>query len=400
MRNLIQILTVNLFVLLPMLGTLCACSDKKDDVAGGITDIDHSVAYAGKVVDESGNPVAKARVAAYIDNSTAVEDSLVTVTDESGSYELVFDRDISGDTVMVLAEFESLCALENLGAVEGSQGSESFDLQVLERKSVKGRVEGANSGYVRIKGTALKAEIAEDGTFSLEGVPSGSALLLQYVQGDSAMVAFTVSTADTAGTIELPNLVEVHLSMEGGEVVYDNDSTLAESVEYVEGISGKAIALKPGQFIDLGTLDPTDGDFTISLWTRWNGPNGEHQILVSQRSYWSDSTSKFQWHFENEDGKFAVMKSAPRAPMEITFGDSSVVPVGVWCQLTLVSRDHQVSMFVNGKQVGETSAFVPNSLDRGVPFRIGGDEIKTETWNGVIDEVRIENVARIPEGNP
>ena len=41
--------------------------------------------------------------------------------------------------------------------------------------------------------------------------------------------------------------------------------------------------------------------------------------------------------------------------------------------------------------------FVPNGLKRSVPFRIGGDEIGTETWNGVIDEVRVESIARSPE---
>lgn len=374
-----------LAVILSWLVTLCACSEKKD-VAGGITDIDHSM--AGRVLDVAGSPVAHARVVAYIDNSTAVEDSVETVSDAKGNYELVFNRDVSGDTVMLYAELDSLVALENV------ESSQNFDLQVSAKKKLVGSVSGANSGFVRIKGTSLKAKIADDGSFGFDLAPAGKRILLQYVRDDLAVATFAVSTAGTSDSIALPEFIETYLSMDGKERVFENDSTLAESVDYVDGIFGKAIALKPGQFIDLGELDPTNGDFTISLWTKWKGTNGNHQILAAQRSYWSDSTSKFQWHFDNVDGKFAVMKSAPKVPVEITFGDSSVVPVDEWSFLVLVSKDNQVSMYVNGKQVGETSSFTSNLLEKAVPFRIGGNEIPTETWNGLLDEVRVENVAR------
>lgn len=374
-----------LAVILSWLVALCACSEKKD-VAGGITDIDHSV--AGRVLDVAGSPVAHARVVAYIDNSTAVEDSVETVSDAKGNYELVFDRDVSGDTVMLYAELDSLVALENM------ESPRNLDLQVSAKKKLVGSVSGANSGFVRIKGTSLKAKIADDGSFEFDLAPAGKRILLQYVRDDLAVATFAVSTAGASDSIALPEFIETYFSMDGKERVFENDSTLAESVDYVDGIFGKAIALKPGQFIDLGELDPTNGDFTISLWTKWKGTNGNHQILAAQRSYWSDSTSKFQWHFDNVDGKFAVMKSAPKVPVEITFGDSSVVPVDEWSFLVLVSKDNQVSMYVNGKQVGETSSFTSNPLEKAVPFRIGGNEIPTETWNGLLDEVRVENVAR------
>lgn len=367
-----------------------ACSEKENNVAGGITDIDHSITLAGIVVDADGNVVPSARVVAYIDNSIMVGDSAETVSDESGKYELLIKGDAS-DTVMLYAERDSLCALANADLMNNQ------NLQIGKKKSLKGNIEGAASGYVRIKGTALTAKIFEDGSFDFAAVPPGEGLVLQYILDNYAEASFPISTKDSSDIIVLPTFIEKLLQMDGDEVVYDNDSTFAEDVEYVDGIFGKAIVLKPGQFIDLGTLDPTEGDFTLSLWTKWNGTNGNHQILVAQRSYWSDSTSKFQWHFENTDGQFAVMKSAPKVPVEITFGDSSVVPVGKWSFLTLVSKDHQVSMYVNGEQVGETGSFTANSLDRPVPFRIGGNEIRTETWNGAIDEVRIESFARSVE---
>lgn len=368
---------------------ICACSEK--EVAGGITDIDHSITISGLVVDANGNAVASARVVAYIDNSIAIEDSVETISDSQGKYDLVFNRSIENDTVMLYAEQGSLCGLSNYGV------SQNAELKVSAKKSLEGTINGQNDGYVRIKGTSLKAEIAEDGTFHFNAVPSGENMVLQYVRDSSAVTAYSISVTDSSDTIVLPAIIEIHLPMDGKELVYDNDSTKAENVNYVDGIVGKAIDLEPSQFIELDSIALTDGDFTLSLWTKWNGPNGNHQILVSQRSYWSDSTSKFQWHFENDGGQFSVMKSAPVRPDQISFGDSSIVPVGEWSFLTLVSKNHNFSMYVNGVQVGETSSFIPNQLEVYVPFRIGGNEIKTETWNGLIDEVRIESVARSEE---
>jgi len=92
-----------------------------------------------------------------------------------------------------------------------------------------------------------------------------------------------------------------------------------------------------------------------------------------------------------------VMKSMPSYPEAVFFGDSSSISVGEWAFIALVSKDHMVNMYVNGRPVGETQEFVPNELNRSVPFRIGGNEVRTETWNGVIDRVSIETRARTPE---
>jgi hypothetical protein len=72
------------------------------------------------------------------------------------------------------------------------------------------------------------------------------------------------------------------------------------------GFIGRGVSLAPSQYLDLDTLDPCSSDFTLSLWVYWYGKNGNHQILFSQRSFWSDSTSRFQWHFDYFNDVFAV----------------------------------------------------------------------------------------------
>ena len=172
------------------------------------------------------------------------------------------------------------------------------------------------------------------------------------------------------------------------------DSVIIDSLQYVEGIFGDAIQLRYGEFIDLGYLDPCANDFTLSLWTFWNGSNDNHQILFSERAYWSDSTSRFQWHYENPTNSFMILKSSPGVPTGFTLATGDNMKTEEWVHLALVSKNNLVSMFINGQKMGEPQEFIPNELAEQVPFTVGGNEISDETWNGRLDEIRVESVAR------
>lgn len=416
--------------------TLIGCGDSgsNNNVAGGVTDIGNSVAtteIAGVVTNFDGAVVPSARVVAYYDawDQTSAKDSVEAYSNDDGEFTLMVD---SSQNLILFAEHGEDCGLSKVSQYSGNE------LKVGTRKRLESRIDGATSGYMRIVGMDQVAAIDSNGDFAFESVPPGE-ISLVYVEDDKPQARLDFKTVDDRHSIKLPPMehrhddkgfltspdfsngmygvdfdhpVEHHdsmsmiVGMEGGEFVFDNDSTPSWKVDYVEGLFGKAISLKPGQFISMGDMDVTAGDYTFALWTKWNGPNGEHQILFSQRSYWSDSTSKCQWHYDNEVGRFAMMKSSPKVPTAVYFGDSSLVPVGQWTFLAVVSRGGMVSMYVNGEPVavyrddGETVysvEFIPNKLDKPVPFRIGGNEIKTETWNGLIDEVYIENYAQNDE---
>lgn len=428
--------------------TFLACSSS-EDVAGGVTDIGNSIArepdtlrYFGVVQDLQGRAVPAARVVAYLDNSKEIVDSLETVADSTGFFKLGPITRFSELKKMPLFYAES----------KGQSGLRGDGLSYVRKdticigphKTVSGKISGATSGYMRIPGTHLRSPIAEDGSFAFDSIPSGYRMDLVYMQNDSAIAQFEFTALGSMDTLKLPELsvngdmltssdmsviasyygfhyylpdyyylpngygnpeIQKVLHMDGDVKVLNHDSSLVDNINYVEGVRGEAVLLEPGQFIDLDTLNPTGGDFTLSLWTKWNGPNGEHQVLFSQRDYWSDSTSRFQWHYEVNSGTFAVMKSMPGSPEAVYFGDSTSVPVGEWAFLVLVSKNHKVSMYVNGEPIAIAGSdgtefageFVPNELNRNVPFRIGGDEIETETWNGALDEIWVESVARSPE---
>lgn len=426
-----------------------ACSDS-DDVAGGVTDIGNSIAdlsdtlrFFGVVQDLQGRAVPAARVVAYLDNSKEIVDSLETVADSTGFFKLgPISRISAKGAPRFYAESKGLSGLRG----DGLSDVRLDTICIGTRKTVSGKIADATSGYVRIPGTRLRSPVSEDGSFAFDSIPAGYRMDLVYMQNDSAIAQFEFTALESKDSLKLPELsvngewltsndmpviaeyysfhyylphdypedlpngygdpeIEVYLGMNRDIKVLNHDSSVAENVNYVDGVNGKAVLLEPGQFIDLDTLNPTGGDFTLSLWTKWNGPNGEHQVLFSQREYWSDSTSRFQWHYEVNSGTFAVMKGMPDYPGAVYFGDSTSVPVGEWAFLVLVSKNHKVSMYVNGEPIAIAGSdgtefareFVPNGLNRNVPFRIGGDEIETETWNGALDEIWVESIARSPE---
>ena len=427
--------------------TFLACSSS-EDVAGGVTDIGNSIArepdtlrYFGVVHDLQGRAVPAARVVAYLDNSKEIVDSLETVADSTGFFKLdPIPRISAKGSPRFYAESKGLSGLRG----DGLSDVRLDTICIAAHKTLSGKIADATSGYMRIPGTRLRSPIGEDCSFAFDSIPAGYRMDLVYMQNDSAIAQFEFTALESKDSLKLPELsvngewltsndmpviadhysfhyylpdyyylpngygnpeIQKVLHMDGDVKVLNHDSSLVDNINYVEGVRGEAVLLEPGQFIDLDTLDPTGGDFTLSLWTKWNGPNGEHQVLFSQRDYWSDSTSRFQWHYEVNSGTFAVMKSMPGSPEAVYFGGSTSVPVGEWAFLVLVSKNHKVSMYVNGEPIAIAGSdgtefageFVPNELNRNVPFRIGGDEIETETWNGALDEIWVESVARSPE---
>lgn len=431
---------------------LLACSNS-EDVAGGVTDIGNTVAQEtdtirvrGTVVNMQGKIAPAARLALYRDNGVAIVDSSEAIADSKGQFEFKIPHkpiiaDSAQSNVEGISGFYLFAKSDSLSGLALASENVDTEIHIGARKVARGSISGATSGKVRISGTHLVANVKEDGSFSFDSIPPGMHAELIYSESDSVLGHIQFSIQDKGDTLIIPQLenhngflwspdldllgdeygftfyntdqvlntdtgwTTVNIEMNGDEEVFNHDGKLADNVKYIEGIGGRAVMLDKGQYIDLDTLNPTNGDFTLSLWTKWNGPNDEHQVLFCQRAYWSDSTSRFQWHYEMNSKSFAVMKSMPGVPEAVYFGDSASIPVGEWIFLTLVSRNHLVSMYVNGEPVPITGTngtefsmeFVPNKLNRSVPFRIGGNEIETETWNGAISNVIVETRARSPE---
>jgi len=182
--------------------------------------------------------------------------------------------------------------------------------------------------------------------------------------------------------------VMASLHMNGDAEIYavtDSDASY--------GVIGYGATLSEGQYISLDSINPCSGDFTLSVWALWNGDNGNHQILFAKRASWADSTL-FQWYFETNTDAFAVYDAVNWDSLP---GAVNRIDLGKWNMLSLVSKNDSMSMYVNGELVNEPVYLKLRDVDMVLPFRVGGNDVEAETWNGSLDEIRVVTKARSAE---
>lgn len=176
----------------------------------------------------------------------------------------------------------------------------------------------------------------------------------------------------------------------GDAQVLNKDFSVAKSVADSTGLFGNGVTLNAGQFMSVDSVDLTYGDFTMSLWTKWEGANGNRQVLASERG---DSTFKIQWRYDK--GKIGLMHGAPNSMNFAELVDESEIPVGEWIHLALTCKMGFYAMYVNGELVGEAPMFASAYAGtKMIPVRVGGSGVDADTWNGALDEIRIESVVR------
>ena len=448
---------------------LTSCS-KTNETAGGVTDIGNSVA-TGIVVTEANQPVARARVVAYYDNwdKASIEDSVEVIADDNGKFELKFD---STRSVVLYAENGSesgLSRIQNTGdalvmvghprrlessvaeAKSGymrivgrsevvnvkSDGSFAFDampvgdisLVYVASEQSQARfnfmtaivgdtlkipsLENKNEGWLTISDYRYYSGAAYGGI--MVNVPDGISVPQDTVPQDTVApepVVPDTTTKDSSVIDTTEELaISLNLHMDGKDdlvEIRDNDGSVADTVTYVEGVSGKGIMLKVGQYIEVGEIDPCAGEFTMSAWTKWGGYRGDgvYQILFAERSDWMTGDSRFQLQYEIMTSSITAVGDgvdlsgygyAWLAKGNVERGGK--LPMDEWAHLVLVYENEKLYLYINGELVSvkEGVPFRPKDTTKPMPFRIGGTEVANDTWNGPIDEVKIESVAHNAE---
>ena len=443
---------------------LTSCS-KSDETAGGVTDIGNSIA-SGIVVTEANQPVARARVVAYYDNwnKTSIEDSVVVEADDNGIFSLKFD---STRSVVLFAENGSesgLSRIQHSGAALVMVGHpRRLESSVAEAKSgymrIVGRsevapvnsdgsfafesmpvgeislvyvasdqsqarfnfmtavvgdtlkipsLENKNEGWLTISDYHYYSGAAYGGI--MVNVPDGISVPQDTATPEPVVPDTTAKDTSAVDTTE-ELAISLNLHMDGSDSVakvYNNDGSVADSVNYVEGVSGKGILLKVGQFVEVGDIDPCAGDFTMSAWTKWSGYRGDgiYQLLFAEREDWVAGLSRFQLQYEFMTSSFVAVGDgmdlsgygyAWLAKGNVERGGT--LPMNEWSLLVLVNEGGKLYFYINGELVSNKAGvpFTPKEVAAPLPFRIGGSEVPNDTWNGVIDEVKIESVARSAE---
>lgn len=429
-RSIFEAVTLGVFAAL--FASACSSDTNDNNIAGGVTDIGNSVATTkieGIVTNLGGTAVPSARVVAYYDNwdQTTATDSVVVTSDSNGKFALSVD---SSASFILFAESGDECGLA-YASVDSNN-----TLILGSRRHIESSVSGESSGYMRIVGTDKTAKIAPDGSFAFDEVPPGD-ISLVFIRDDKPQGHLDFRTTDDRDRIYLPPMenrrddgsfappelgddmfgvefgrhedpqepafLNIVLHLDDFVPLFNGNTSSAYNDNIIEGVVGNGVTLKQGQYLDAGTIDFLRGDYTLSLWLKWDGPSDSNQILFSQVSaYPNVSFWNLQWIYDSESERFGTVSMQDSST--IFFGDSTTLPRGQWFFLVIVNSNNNATLYINGLPV-DTHEVKPSHSSEQVnpggsyslaPFRIGGEAGLNQSWNGSFDEIHIEGIAHSP----
>lgn len=252
------------------------------------------------------------------------------------------------------------------------------------------------------------ADESPDTTSHFSGKPASDTAL---VPADTSRPSESPAL-DTLDTLDYPENDSNSFHLDSGVRLFNGDGSSAGKVEYIDGKYGKAVSLSQGQYIDLGEKGFIPGDFTLSLWVKWNGDNKARQILFGQKGP-NDSTA-FLWFYEPSGENFAVTLSVQGKPFTSYFTGVDL-PTDEWTMLALVSSKGTLSMYKgntlyimknsNGDTLQAPGGNMNNNGEFGAAdgkggyaqsstLFLGGMKGLDESWNGAVDEVHLEHYAQ------
>lgn len=145
-------------------------------------------------------------------------------------------------------------------------------------------------------------------------------------------------------------------------------------------------------YVNLGrVMNPHDGPFTLFVWVQGGGPN---QIILCQSSSARNTTTLLG---TNASG--ALMTAATdggRATQDLD--SDTVITDGHWHRVRLVWDGALRSLYVDGHQVARDTQPLGSMRGSTVPLLLGtgGQKTPGTFWQGLIDDVRIHDVAIFP----
>ena len=148
----------------------------------------------------------------------------------------------------------------------------------------------------------------------------------------------------------------------------------------------------------ISTRTPTISNaFTVECWFRWDGGNShayDYQVVAGRRSL----NSLLEWDIYIQESTRRIGAGVSRTGQfsDATWLESgnNVVSTGTWLHCALVGTGSNYYLYINGTRVATAEQGGPISGLANVPILVGDLDDSNETFNGVIDELRISNVAR------
>ena len=169
-----------------------------------------------------------------------------------------------------------------------------------------------------------------------------------------------------------------------------NTGTLANTT-WALGKFGNALSFNGGNSVvsvpDAASLHLTSA-MTLEAWVESTGSNTSWTDLIykGDDNYYLSGSS---W----PNNVPAAGETLARGPAQV-FG-ASVLPLNAWVHLAVTYDGSTMRLYVNGTEVSSTPA-TGNLVTSANPLTIGGDSIYGQYFRGLIDEVRVYNLALTP----
>jgi len=192
------------------------------------------------------------------------------------------------------------------------------------------------------------------------------------------------------------------LDENAGTTTYDrsgngNNGTLTNGPTWVQGKNGPALSFDgTNDYVDAGSnaiLDFGANDFTASAWinARTLVSNGDLGMDVMGK-YVSDG---YGWFLgTSKTSKLALyIRNLPEGWLYSAGIDRGSVTLSQWHYIVGVKEGANIKFYYDGKLIETTSTSAVRTIPVQNPMKIG---YIRQTWDGLIDDVRIYNYARTP----
>ena len=148
----------------------------------------------------------------------------------------------------------------------------------------------------------------------------------------------------------------------------------------------------------ISTRTPTISNaFTVECWFKWDGGNNHHydyQVVAGRRTL----NSLLEWDIYIQESTRRIGAGVSRTGQfsNATWLESgnNAVSTGTWLHCALVGTGSNYYLYLNRTRVATAAQGGTISGLADVPILVGDLDDSNETFNGVIDELRISNVAR------
>ncbi len=170
----------------------------------------------------------------------------------------------------------------------------------------------------------------------------------------------------------------------------DNDADVNGTPSFVNGaepnITNQGVNLDSSNgYANAGTFAPSEftNQLTASLWTWWDGNNGQTQVLLSKRDGLASADERWQLHISPSQNKL-VLTSLAGGSLNVMS-----MPENQWAMITVTFDGSAAKVYINGELKNQGSWVLSNGI--GADFRIGIQG--ADYFDGILDDIRVYNYA-------